>query len=986
VGETIDVRILGPIEVRCSDVVLPLGGAKQRAVLAMLVLHLNRIVSVEHLVDGLWGDDPPLRALNVIQAYISRLRKVLSGSDGQVPGAWGVHRRQPGYVLELPPECCDLIRFQRLLDDGTRQVATDPHRAAELLGSALSLWRGEPLAEFTGEAFAAVEKVRLAELHLKAVLTRSEANLSIGRHDDAIAELQASIVQHPLHEGLRERLLVGLYLAGRQADALDQFRQFQQVLGDELGLYPGKQLTQLQSAILTGDPIVGVPYLTSPATPVADPPRGNGERGSAEPETDGRSIRVRKLPGRNPYFAGRDDVIERLRLRLRSGEQNMVVQALFGMGGVGKTQIAIEYAHRHVQEYSIVWWIDAELPVLIAEQMTALAARLGLATAGPTSHVIDDVLAHLAARSDWLLIFDNARRSTDIANYLPGGAGHVVVTSRHPGWGGLGGRLPVDVMPRPETIQLLTSRIPGLEADVLDALAEELGDLPLAAAQAAAYLEQTDLPPGEYLRQFRQRRAALLAGGDVVGYEGRLNTTWELSLEKLRDVSTSAIDLLRFGSFLAPEPIPLDIVAAHSDVLTGSLRDVASDGPDALSDAVGAAVSLSLVQRQEQSFVMHRLVQAVVRQRLSPAEQATLGAEAVGLLAASLPGDPMDPREWSSYSRLASHVLAVGEWCDESAQGRELMLRTAAYLNARGDNAASRRMSEGLLERWRQVLGRSHPATLALASMLTSALAWLGEAPLACELGQDTLERCRATLGADHPTTLSTATYLTSALAWVGNSVEATLLGRDTLERCRNALGPHHPATLSSAAQWSFTLLGIGQLEPAIELSRETMELATSNLGPSHPTTLVAASALTIALAWIGQPDTAQQLGARTSRLCHQAFGAEHWLSLVAQSALGFALIGAGDVETAEPLCQEAFHRAELTVGSDHWVTLIAGSALTHALVGRGDTEQAMRVGKATLDRSRVLLGEQHPITESLRGQLDAVGGSETVTSSTRPG
>src|SRR3954452_21131506 len=170
-------------------------------------------------------------------------------------------------------------------------------------------------------------------------------------------------------------------------------------------------------------------------------------------------------------------------------------------------------------------------------------------------------------------------------------------------------------------------------------LAAELGDLPLAAAQAAGYLEQTDLPPADYLRRFRAHRAGLLARGDVVGYAGRIDTAWALSLERLRGADPAAVQLLELAAFLAPEPIPLSRISQHADLLEEPLRGLAAD-PDALADTVGALVGYSLARRHPDGFQVHRLVQAVIRQQLPPDRQQANAQRVVALLAAATPRDP----------------------------------------------------------------------------------------------------------------------------------------------------------------------------------------------------------------------------------------------------------------------------------------------------------------------------------------------------------
>ena len=617
------------------------------------------------------------------------------------------------------------------------------------------------------------------------------------------------------------------------------------------------------------------------------------------------------------HFTGRQELLAELGRRLQGGHATQVVQALHGMGGVGKSQLALEYAHRCAADYDLVWWIDAEQPVLIPGQLATLAAQLGVA-AGPTvADTVDRLLAELRGRDRWLLIFDNAERPADIAGFRPGGLGNVLITSRNPAWGALGGRLEVDVLTRDETIALLRARIPTLDEDLAGELAAELGDLPLAAAQAAAYLEQTDLPPEEYLRRFRSRRETLLARGDVLGYRGRIDTTWALSIDRLRAENSAAVQLLEIAAFLAPEPIPLALLKSHPELLSEPLRDLAAD-PDALDDTVGALVGYSLVRRHRHDFQVHRLVQAVIRNQLPPDQQQATSDQVLALLTAGSPGDPEDPRSWDGYTQLTSHVLATAPLGDDSPAGRRLLLDTARYLHARGDSSSSRAVSEPLLERWRSALGLDHPDTLSAASILTLALNELGEAEPARALAEDAFERCRRVLGPDHPNTLWAAAALTAALVGLGQAEPTRALGEGTLERCRRVLGPDHATTLWTAVNLSVAHVLSGHAELARALGEDTLALCRRVLGPDQPTTLWAAAVQTLALAELGQAEPSRALGEDTLERSGRVLGHDHTTTLTAAAALSRGLNQLGEAEAAHTLRQDTLERSRRMLGADN--------------------------------------------------------------------
>ncbi len=230
-----EFAVLGPLEVRNGGRAVQIGHGKQRTLLALLVLNAGRVVSTERLIDELWGDDPPATAATALQVYVSKLRKALGGDV--------IVTRAPGYAIDVSPGAVDLYRFEQLVREAR---VVDPESAVELLRDALALWRGPPLAdvELRGEA------ERLDELRLEAIEERLELELGLGRDTALVAELEGLVREQPLRERFREQLMLALYRSGRQAQALDAYRDARRTLVDELGIEPGERLQQLEQAIL----------------------------------------------------------------------------------------------------------------------------------------------------------------------------------------------------------------------------------------------------------------------------------------------------------------------------------------------------------------------------------------------------------------------------------------------------------------------------------------------------------------------------------------------------------------------------------------------------------------------------------------------------------------------------------------------------------------------------------------------------------------
>ena len=274
-GEALEFRILGPLEVRAGDRVVPVRGEKQKALLGLLLMHANHVVSSDRLVDELWPDDPPESGLTALQVRVSQLRKALDASGTQN----SIVTRAPGYVIQVEVDELDLLQFEQLVAVGRRALERgDPETGAERLGEALGLWRGPALADFPHESFAQAAIARVEELRLAVLERRVDAELALGREADIVGELETLVAEHPLREGLRRQLMLALYRSGRQVEALDAYRDARQTLVDQLGIEPCQALRELEAAILRQDP-----GLDAAATP---------ESGSADAASPERSILV----------------------------------------------------------------------------------------------------------------------------------------------------------------------------------------------------------------------------------------------------------------------------------------------------------------------------------------------------------------------------------------------------------------------------------------------------------------------------------------------------------------------------------------------------------------------------------------------------------------------------------------------------------------------------------------------------------------------
>jgi len=379
------------------------------------------------------------------------------------------------------------------------------------------------------------------------------------------------------------------------------------------------------------------------------------------------------VPGtRNSFFTGREGALDELFQEFKRGGDKPAARAIVGLGGIGKTQLAAEFAWRYRRGYSIVWWLPADDSTTLALSYSQLAKQLGLRF--PDSANLD-AIRHALRRAlgqihGWLLIFDNAPSADSVKDYLPiPCTGHVLFTSRDTDWAGVAQMYPLRQMERGESVEFLMRRVGSRESDaLLRRVAQALGDHPLAMEQACANIVESRINFATYLKRFESHWAELLAQGTGMAapgaeYPDSLAMSLELSFRQLEELQQPAQAMLNLFSFFAGESIPpwiLDTAATMSDALPLNLMPLVMDA-QCREDALAALRRYSLVEGDDENLHIHRLVSALVRSRLSTVERAELSGVSLRIVNSAFDFDSQDPHSWPACAAVLPHALVVAE-------------------------------------------------------------------------------------------------------------------------------------------------------------------------------------------------------------------------------------------------------------------------------------------------------------------------------------
>jgi tetratricopeptide (TPR) repeat protein len=732
----------------------------------------------------------------------------------------------------------------------------------------------------------------------------------------------------------------------------------------------------------------------------------------ADPSLRGEQPRVWKnVPPRNPNFTGREELLETLRSRLEAPLTAVVPQALHGLGGVGKTQLVVEYVHRYATDYDLVCWIAADDITQVRVTLAELAPELGIAvTSDDVSQVtaaVMDALRRGRPFRRWLMVFDNADWPEALREFFPAATGHILVTSRNQSWLALAASVEVDVFSRPESVDLLCRRgnLGPVEADLL---AEDLGDLPLALEQAGAWHRETAQPVEVYRRLLDERSRDILDQRPSGDYPVTVAAVWRVALERLLAESLPSVQLLQLCAFFGPEPIRLrwlETLGSRADVLPSPLSDVVQD-EIRLRQAVRRLgdYALGKVDPTRNTLLIHRLVQLVVRDSLDPEAQQAFRRGVHEILSFQNPRKPDDPRTWDQHARLSPHVLPCRA-VDGDVHVRNVVLDQVRYRWRFGDDEAARRLGELARDRWLRTLGPDHLQTLLVSRHLGNVLRSLGEIDAAAALNRDTLDRFRRAFGDEHEHTLHTAMNVAADLRLGGDfpaareldeatlaNADRTIAAGDPLHlRIRNNLGVdlrllgdfqrarevdealivgrrgvldrNDDENLSSSSSLARDLSGLGLYAEAKGVLRERLERFREEAGETRTAVLEASRTYGVILRKLGEHRQARQLAERTLELHQQRWGSDHPNTLAMMTTFCNDLRTVGDLGRAREVGERALSGYGEVLGVEHPFYFVAAGNVAIALRLAGHLDRARTLDELAVEGLSRILGADHPYT-----------------------
>jgi hypothetical protein len=866
------------------------------------------------------------------------------------------------------------------------QVAPSGEQADQLAMAVGKVFRGAPKVALAGqetllEALQAGIAGRLAVLEDPAATGTGQSGMGLqGVPAGGLAETLAG---HLVHE---------ISVRGARGGPLTP-------LADQLN----HDMTHLQGQRLEGM----LAQVVSLVTELAQAARG--------PQVARKPVRLAPRP---VFLAGREELLADLDAKLAGGDDaGPLIVALSGLGGAGKTSVALEYAHRHLAEVGLAWQFHAEDTAVLADEFGQLAAQLGVRELLDARDPVDSVHGVLAAYpAEWLLVFDNATDRKAVERFLPpDGRGRVLVTSRSALWRP-GRAVEVPVLDAEVAADYLVRLTDDADRRAALKLAGELGGLPLALEQAGAYVQASGGSLARYLASFRKRRPELLARGEAREYGKTVATTWSLAFIELQQSDPQAVGLLRLLAFCAPEPVPLHLLLHPRPGLADELADEVAAivrpllGDElAAGDAVAALRRYSLVTLAGEGLVLvHRLVQAVTADQMPTGLASQWRQAAAALIEEAIPADTQLPAAWPVCALLLPHARAVlgltsgglwriarylghtgsyptardlfqliaGAYGEDNAYGPEHRQTLAAraevamWTGEAGDEAAARDQFAALLPIEEQVLGPDQPDTLATRGNLAGFTGGAGNAAAARDQFAALLPIRERVLGREHPDTLTTRHDLAFWTAMAGDATGAQGQFAALLPIEDRVLGPDDPRTLDTRSHLAWSYQEAGDVAGARDQFAALLPVTERVLGPEHPRTLLTRHDIAYSTGETGDaPGACDQLAALLL-IYVRVLGPEHPTALLARHDLAHFTGEAGDTAGARDQLAALLPIRERVLGPEHPRTLDTQGDLARFTGEAGDAARARDQYAALLPIRERVSGPEHPDTLTTHANL----------------